>query len=99
MIIAHPGGRSPGNTGPQGACLTGWAKTLPGKASAGERLPSNDGTYVRYGHPQNGGPDTIQAAAEALQQRREPLELEAIAADSRRPEQLADALLSAGVTR
>lgn len=99
VIIAHPGGGAPGCTGPQGAYLTGWVETPPVKASAGERLPSNDGTCVRSSHPQKGGSDTIPAAAEALQRIRERLELEAIATGSRRPEQIADALLREGVGR
>ena len=80
MILAYSGGSSPESTGPQGA-----------KASAGERLPSNDGTYVRYGHPPLGD------AAAALPRIRERLELAAIAAGSHRPEQVAAALLSKGV--
>jgi hypothetical protein len=76
VIIAQPGGRAPGSTGPLGACC------------------SNDGTCVRSGHPQKGGTDRIPAASEALQRRRERLELAAIAAGSRHPEQIAEALIS-----
>ena len=85
MIFAHPGGKAPGST------VTGGVETHPAKAVTGERLPSNDGTYVRYGHPPLGD------AAAALQRIRERLELAAIAAGSHRPEQLAAALLSKGV--
>ncbi len=91
MSFAHPGGKTPGST------VTGGVEAHPAKAVAGERLPSNDGTYVRYGHPQKGAPDRGNAAAEALQRLREGLEMAAIAAGSRHPEQLAAALLSKGV--
>jgi hypothetical protein len=71
----------------------------PGEKAPGSTGPwgaccSNDGTGVRSGHPQKGGDDRIPAATEALQRRRERLELAAIAAGSRRPEQIADALIS-----
>jgi hypothetical protein len=74
----------------------------PGRQAPESKAPqgnhcSNTSTYVLEGHPQNGGPDTLGAAAEARQRRRERLELAAIAAGSCRPEQLADALLSRGV--
>jgi hypothetical protein len=74
----------------------------PGDIAPGSTGPQGSqqpktSTYVLEGHPQNGGPDTLGAAAEARQRRRERLELAAIAAGSRRPEQLADALLSRGV--
>lgn len=83
MILAHPGAKTPRST------VTGGVEAHPAKAVAGERLPSNDGTHVRYGHP-------LGNAAEALQRIRERLELAAIAAGSQRPEQLAAALLSKG---
>jgi hypothetical protein len=52
-------------TGPQGAHSTGWEKTHPGEASAGEHLLLNHGTYVRSGHPQKGAADRVSAAATA----------------------------------
>lgn len=84
MIFAHPGAKTPRST------VTGGVEAHPAKAVAGERLLPNDGTYVRYGHP-------LGDAAEALQRIRERLELAAIAAGSRHPEQMAAALLSKGV--
>jgi hypothetical protein len=66
----------------------------PGEAPPESNVPQGDRcqnyrTCVRFEH-------ATPTTAEALQRRRERLELAAIAAGSRRPEQTANALLVAG---
>lgn len=61
-------------------------------APRGEQQP-NISTIPPGGNPQIGLPDRGAAAAEALQRLRERLELAALAAGARHPEQMAAALI------
>lgn len=96
MTIVVSGVQALEATGPQGACSTGWEETHPVEASAGEHLPPDHRTDVRFSHPPKGGADRDSAAAQSLQRIRERLELAAIAAGCSRPEQTAAALLGEG---